>query len=146
MRAIALTTIMPLPFKEVVLTSRRNKKQRATTASRPDQKHYIYTPTSTRNPHQPLPHLRQNFHELSSTLLLPLLFFLRPTCNQYNGIPAAINTTTMPACKGVAKTALDTKNKLTQQNIMGVVIQHLYGRSNCGSFTLRTMSPTTAVK
>ena len=62
------------------------------------------------------------------------------------GTPANTKTTTISVCNGSAKTALLSKNKLTQQKIIGVVIQVLYGLSRFGSLTRKTMSPRTVRK
>lgn len=53
---------------------------------------------------------------------------------------------TINAWNGFAKIALLSKNRLTQQKMIGVISQHLYGRSSSGSLTLNTISPTTGAK
>ena len=88
----------------------------------------INKPTIYPKPHR-RPHLLQNLPSPSLTLPSPsppASFLL--TKSQYTGTPARTNPTTTSVCTGCATTALDTKNKLTQQKQIGVVIHVLYGR------------------
>lgn len=76
-------------------------------------------------------HLCQNFHPTFSfpssicLYLLCSLFLLRPTHANHIINPTTMNATTSNVWIGSANTALLNRNKLTQQNIMGVVIHVL---------------------
>jgi len=67
----------------------------------------------------------QNFHHSLPSSILPLRNVLRPSATQYNGMPLSRKANTTSACSGFAKIALLTKNRLTQQKMTGVMIQHL---------------------
>lgn len=91
----------------------------------------------------------QNFHptfSLPSSGIRNLFcsFPLRlPTHANHITKPTTMNATTSSVCNGSANTALLNRKRLTQQKIMGVVIQVLYGRSRSGSRTRRMMRPST---
>jgi hypothetical protein len=52
----------------------------------------------------------------------------------------------MTVCSGCAITARLTRNKLTQQKMMGVVIHVRYGLSRWGSRIRKTIRPSTVRK
>ena len=71
------------------------------------------------------PQRLQNFHPPPGFSLVPLPFFPLLTHKKYTGIPATTNATTMMAWLGCANAALDRRNILTQQKMIGVKIQVL---------------------
>ncbi len=89
-----------------------------------------------------LPHRFQNLHSLASP---PLPSFSLTQTHQ-TGTPAPTNTNTTIVWNGRANTARLSKNRLTQQKMMGVEIQVRYGRSRCGSLIRSTIRPSTVRK
>lgn len=94
----------------------------------------------------------QNFQpvfSLSSSGMRNLVFSLvlrLPTHANHITSPITMKATTSRVWRGSANTALLSKNKLTQQKMMGVVIHVLYGRSRSGSRTRRIIRPSTVWK
>ena len=96
--------------------------------------------------HRDRPHRFQNCQPTLSFRSCPLALVPTRTFHRYITSPTRKNGTTAKLVQGSATKLRDSRKRLTQQKIIGVVIQHRYGRSKWGSCTRSTKRPSTARK